>query len=161
MSLRFLQESNNKSATPQPGSRWRPEENEKLVKLLAWGNNWATISNALPGRSPTSCMMHYRQTLAHKMRPGLSQVVQTYARHRARIWEDIGKELSVSVDEAETVFLYLCRESPGMLQDGTRPIMASQAKQEVACHFTRDQSQPKREPSVVKETGEEMLWEIE
>ncbi|KAI0525832.1 hypothetical protein F5B22DRAFT_657092 [Xylaria bambusicola] len=162
MSLRFLHELNNASTTPQPGSRWRPEEDEKLVRLLAWGSTWAAISNALPGRSQTSCMMHYRQTLAHRMRLGLNPVVQTYARHRARIWEDIGKELSVSADEAETMFLYLCRESPTMLQkNGTLPPIASQTNEEVAYRLARNTPQIKKEPLVMEDPGEEMLWEMQ
>ncbi|KAI1181351.1 hypothetical protein F5B17DRAFT_328409 [Nemania serpens] len=95
MSLSFFQKSKNEGATPQPGSRWQSEEDAKLIKLLAWGNNWTAISDALPGRSKTSCMMHYYQTLAHRMRLGSTPIVQTYIRHRARIWESVGKELSV------------------------------------------------------------------
>ena len=37
-----------------------------------------------------------------------------------------------SADEVETMFLYLCRESPGMLQEsGALPTMPTQTKEEV------------------------------
>ncbi|KAI0410360.1 hypothetical protein F5X98DRAFT_359719 [Xylaria grammica] len=111
----FLREARNGGATPQPGSRWRPEENRMLIQLFALGHNWTAISNALPGRSTTSCMMHYHQTLSQQMRLGSSIIIQAYIRHRTRIWESIGRELGISTNEAETMFLYLCRENPGAL----------------------------------------------
>ncbi|KAI1749422.1 hypothetical protein F4782DRAFT_513780 [Xylaria castorea] len=112
----FLQAS-NRSAAPQPGSRWRPEEDEKLINLLARGEDWTTISNAPPGRSKTSCIMHHHQSLANRMRLGSEGTAnEKGVGHRAQIWDKIGKELSVSSDEAETVFLYLCRECPKVLK---------------------------------------------
>ncbi|KAI1736523.1 hypothetical protein F4680DRAFT_256143 [Xylaria scruposa] len=74
----FLQAS-NRSAAPQPGSRWRPEEDEKLINLLARGEDWTTISNTPPGRSKTSCIMHHHQSLANRMRLGSEGVVQARA----------------------------------------------------------------------------------
>ncbi|KAI0536651.1 hypothetical protein GGR58DRAFT_380228 [Xylaria digitata] len=162
MSLRFLRESKNESATPQPGSRWRPEENTKLITLFAWGNDWTAISDALLGRSKTSCMMHHHQTLAPRMRLGSNPIIQTYVQHRAQIWEGIEKELSVFADEAETMFLYLCRENPGMLQESRAlPAIATRPKEERACRSARNESQIKRKTLVVEDQGEEMAWEME
>ena len=65
---------------PQPGSKWRPEEDAKLIELLAHGKNWSEIGDALPGRSERSYFAHYRQTLAHRVLNSrkTNEIIRTY-----------------------------------------------------------------------------------
>ncbi|KAI1288599.1 hypothetical protein F5Y03DRAFT_379668 [Xylaria venustula] len=93
----FLQAS-NRSAAPQPGSRWRPEEDKKLINLLARGEEF--------GRHAHWTIFTYLHKTANEKGVG----------HRAQIWDKIRKELSMSSNEAETVFLYLCQECPKALK---------------------------------------------
>ncbi|POR39531.1 Uncharacterized protein TPAR_09101 [Tolypocladium paradoxum] len=57
-------------ATPQPGSRWRPEEDATLLRLLGQRLSWSKMAAALPGRSETSCAARFRRSLAHKQQQG-------------------------------------------------------------------------------------------
>lgn len=60
------------------------------------------------------------------------------------------------------MFLYLCRESPGMFgEGGALPTIATQTKKEIACRSAREEAQIEREASAVEDQKEEMLWEIE
>ena len=51
----------------QPGSKWRAEEDAKLIELVVHGKNWLKIIDDMLGRIERSCFAHYRQTLAHKL----------------------------------------------------------------------------------------------
>ncbi|KAI1436373.1 hypothetical protein GGR50DRAFT_230548 [Xylaria sp. CBS 124048] len=64
------------------------------------------------GRTASSCFMHSRKRLAWQQLPNMNSMVQAYAKHRAEMWDSIGKELSLSCDEVETLFLYLWRQDP-------------------------------------------------
>ncbi|KAI1432790.1 hypothetical protein GGR50DRAFT_696673 [Xylaria sp. CBS 124048] len=46
----------------------------------------------------------------------MNSMVQAYAKHRAEMWDSIGKELSLSCDEAKTLFLYLWQQDPTLFR---------------------------------------------
>ena len=64
------------------GNLWQPEEDEKLLELLANGKTWKEISLALPGRSEGSCSHHFRNTLLNQLLedPVSQQVARLYNR---------------------------------------------------------------------------------
>ncbi|KAI1430910.1 hypothetical protein GGR50DRAFT_682453 [Xylaria sp. CBS 124048] len=91
-----------------------PEEEKKLMRLYAWGYTWSAIIDAMPGRTASSCFytgpcysfMHSRKRLAWQHLPNTNSMAQAYAKRRAEMWDSIRKKLSLSCDEAETLFLY-------------------------------------------------------
>ena len=46
-------------------SNWSEEEEDKLRKLCDERMHWNEISEQLPGRTPTSCRLHYRRLQRH------------------------------------------------------------------------------------------------
>jgi len=68
---------------PQPGSKWQPEEDAKLIELLTNGVSWREISQALPGRSESSCYKHYHSTLVKQLwdDPNSEEIMKLYARY--------------------------------------------------------------------------------
>jgi hypothetical protein len=64
-----------------PGDRWQPDEDEKLLELLANGLNWREISEVLPGRSEHSCKTHYRATLANQFwnDSNMGEIIRMYS----------------------------------------------------------------------------------
>jgi len=68
---------------PVPGDRWQPDEDEKLLELLANGLNWREISEVLPGRSGHSCKTHYRVTLANQFwnDSNMGEIIRMYSRY--------------------------------------------------------------------------------
>ena len=47
-------------------SKWKPEEDTKVLNLRAQGMKWEDISKQLLGRSPTSCRLHYQNYLERR-----------------------------------------------------------------------------------------------
>ena len=47
-------------------SKWKPEEDTKVLRLRAQGMKWEDISKQLLGRSPTSCRLHYQNYLERR-----------------------------------------------------------------------------------------------
>ena len=43
--------------------KWSPEEDAAIIKLRGQGMQWRAISEYFPGRSPTSCRLHYQNYL--------------------------------------------------------------------------------------------------
>jgi hypothetical protein len=73
------------------GDRWQPDEDEKLVELLANGLNWREISEALPGRSGDSCKNRYRNTLANQLwnDSNMGEILRMYSRYGLPLPKDI------------------------------------------------------------------------
>jgi hypothetical protein len=44
-------------------SKWTPEEDALIIELKRKSLKWEDISKRLPGRSPTSCRLHYQNYL--------------------------------------------------------------------------------------------------
>jgi len=128
---------------PEVVNRWRPEEDAKLIELLAYGKTWSEIGAAMPGRGERSCKAHYHDvTLARKIlhNPKTNKIVQKYSRYvsyirlmtyydllksflrkRSQFWGGIAKKVSLPWEEVEAIFLYLFRESPDIIKNGGLP----------------------------------------
>ena len=56
------------SATPaKKQSKWTSAENATIISLRGQGMKWEDVSRRLPGRSPTSCRLHYQNYLERRM----------------------------------------------------------------------------------------------
>ncbi|PSR77790.1 hypothetical protein BD289DRAFT_463510 [Coniella lustricola] len=47
-------------------SKWSPEEDDILIELRGRGMKWEDISRRVPGRSVTSCRLHYQNYLERR-----------------------------------------------------------------------------------------------
>lgn len=47
-------------------SKWSKEEDAVIIKLRGGGMKWKNISKKLPGRSATSCRLHYQNYLERR-----------------------------------------------------------------------------------------------
>lgn len=53
----------------QPASantKWFPEDDAIIIELLGKGMKWADVRKELPGRSDTSCRLHYQNYLERR-----------------------------------------------------------------------------------------------
>ncbi len=48
------------------GIKWSSAENVKVTRLRGRGTKWDDISRQIPGRSPTSCRLHYQNYLERR-----------------------------------------------------------------------------------------------
>ena len=55
------------SATPaKKQSKWTTAENATIISLRGQGMKWEDVSKRVPGRSPTSCRLHYQNYLERR-----------------------------------------------------------------------------------------------
>ncbi|KAL1864673.1 hypothetical protein Plec18167_009673 [Paecilomyces lecythidis] len=54
------------SAEPHVKSKWSESEDMRIIELRGRGMKWEDISRKLPGRSATSCRLHYQNYLERR-----------------------------------------------------------------------------------------------
>jgi len=65
-------------------SKWSATEDALIIELRGSGTKWEEISNRLPGRSATSCRLHYQNYLERKAKwdeAKKNKLAMLYKRH--------------------------------------------------------------------------------
>ncbi|KAF8442663.1 hypothetical protein BGX38DRAFT_1048817, partial [Terfezia claveryi] len=92
---------------------WQPEEDELIIKLRSMGKKWDDISKVLPGRSPTSCHLHYQNYIECQLQWDENQKNQLaiiYERFKSEMWVMVAREMKIPWRTTEEIHWVLGEE---------------------------------------------------
>ncbi|KAI5800300.1 hypothetical protein DFH27DRAFT_463861, partial [Peziza echinospora] len=119
--------ANSSSSPAKKQSKWTAEEDAIIIDLRQKGRKWNDISEALPGRSPLSCRLHYQNYLERRPEwdeARKNQLSMIYERLKPQMWSELAGEMKIPWRAAEAMHWQLGEEDMAR-RAGTVPFSLS------------------------------------